>query len=169
MKQFSNIILFLLFIIFIYPKPSVGENSELKIVQTIINNKIVMWPSWQLWENVKYTKLNENGLPEDLELILEPSTIAFKFDYLGTDNPRFRYQLKGFENKWHSIEYGQMIQYKNIKHGRFTLLIQALQNRKIISEIRFDFFNNLSSFWIYSDFVNLLLILLVVYITIKMK
>jgi hypothetical protein len=128
-----------------------------------------MWPSWQLWENVKYTKLNENGLPEDLELILEPSTIAFKFDYLGTDNPRFRYQLKGFENKWHSIEYGQMIQYKNIKHGRFTLLIQALQNRKIISEIRFDFFNNLSSFWIYSDFVNLLLILLVIYITIKMK
>jgi hypothetical protein len=167
MKQFFNIILFL--IVFFNPKALIGENAELRIVQTTINNQVVFWPTWNSWGSIKYTKLNKNGLPEDLELILEPTIIAFKFDYLGSGNPKFRYKLKGFENNWHSIEYGQMIQYKNIKHGRFTLLIQALQNRKIISEIRFDFFNNLSSFWIYSDFVNLLLILLLIYIIIKMK
>ncbi len=169
MKQFFNNVIFLFLIIFFNPNASVGENSKLKIVQTRINDDFVVWSNWRLFNKLKYSKLDEDGLPEDLELILEPSTIAFKFNYLGTDNPRFRYQLKGFENIWHSIECGQMIQYKNIKHGRFTLLIQALQNRKIISEIRFEFFNNLSFFWIYSDFINLLIILLLVYFIIKMK
>jgi hypothetical protein len=169
MKSYLSSFLIFILIQAFYPTSCIGENAELKIVQIKINDKVPIWPAWKAWSFIKYTKLNKDGLPENLEILNDVSKITFRFDYTGIDKPQFRYTLKGYENQWHIIDSCQILNYDGIKHSRYTLFIQASKNKQIIKEIKFNFFNNISGFWIYSDFVNLLVILILLYITIKME
>jgi hypothetical protein len=170
MKQcLCNIILSLFFVAFFDSSYSVAMNSELKIVQIKINNKIAIWPSLESAQLIQYSKLNKDGMPENLELIASPSEVAFKFEYFGKGKPQFRYILKGYEKNWHYLDSCQFVKFKNLKHGKYNFVIQAIQENKIFSQSSFDFYYDNISSLATIDLVNLCLIILFIYLTIKLK
>ena len=146
-----------------------ASNTKLKIEQIKINDKIAIWPSMESSYLINYTKMNEDGLPENLELLTSPSSIAFKFVYFGSSNPQFRYILKGYQNKWHYADSCQFLKFKNLRHGKYKLIIQAIEENKILSNISFDFYYNNFSRLAIIDFYNFLFVLLFIYSIIKMK
>jgi hypothetical protein len=167
--RLTNIFIYLFFVPFYNIGHSFAMNSELKIVQVKINDKIAIWPFMESAKLISYTKMNEDGLPENLELIASPSSIAFKFDYFGSSNPQFRYLLKGHQNKWHYLDSCQFVKFKNLRHGKYKLIIQAIEENKVLSNINYEFYYNNISRLALIDFFNFLIILLFIYMVIKMK
>jgi hypothetical protein len=170
LKLYFKNLLFLFLINLLNLSNSFAENAKLKITEIKINDIDFSDPFKHFGSEFRYSKLNKDGIPQDLVLdVIQPSSLKIKFVYTGKAKPQFRHKLKGYDNNWHWIDSGQILKYKDVKHGRYTLIIQAIQKKKILKEVRLGFYNNMSTIWIYLDLINLAFLTLLIYGIIKMK
>ncbi|HRG60143.1 MAG TPA: triple tyrosine motif-containing protein [Bacteroidia bacterium] len=143
--------------------------SNLKITSVRINKHDVNWASLVMNHLGDYSKLNEEGLPDNLELKFKAKEINFIYKRSSNSNLTYLYKLEGLHKNWVQTDTSSWINFVGLKHGRYRLLIRELENNHIIKEVSYSFYNNLNIYFIGNDIIGLLIASLIIYFTIKLK
>jgi hypothetical protein len=167
-KNFYNIILLsLIFIIWFNNNLSA---SEIRIKQILLDNYPHSSSSKNIWGYTNYSKLDENGLPQDFELLFPYYSISFKLSIIGTPKLILRNKLENYDKNWTKCDTNQSSTYFNLQNGKYTYRVQGLNQGKIIYEKKFNFEidKNYREF-VWFDLFQLLLSLLCIFATTKIK
>jgi len=82
-------------------------------------------------KSINGTYLNEISLnPEEYYISCSFAAI----NYQQAEKNKYSYQLEGFDDKWHSIAFGQPIIYTNLPPKTYTLRIRAANNHGVWNE-----------------------------------
>ncbi len=102
------------------------------------------------------------SLPEQLVVPHTDNHFSFTLDALSLRNPeniQFQYRLDGVDDEWEPVTSGQFTSYAQLKFGRYTFEVRALDSRQQASEILGFSFSIQPPFWLRWWFVMLEIIL----------
>lgn len=157
-------------IFFMHMNQLKADESKLKITEIRLDQQPIYWPDFSFnGKAAKYTKLNEQGIPENLEFLFGIRKINFKYNKSLNPNLSYYYKLEGLNRNWSKTDTSNWINCTNLKQGRYRLVIREMNNSIKLREVSYSFFNNFNYNLFTSDLFKVVFASIVLYFAIKIK
>jgi serine phosphatase RsbU (regulator of sigma subunit) len=161
--NFKKLILFSLNFLLILTR-AYAQNDKIKLDYIKLENYLYNWGQLKVEGGVNYDYLDKDGLPINLSIQLQVKLTTFKFSSkLGTENI-FRYKLLGLDGSWSSPSIKNEVSYYNLPPGKYTFIVQLMENRKIIidqKQFKFELLesrNNSIYYYVFAFLLNTLIL-----------
>jgi serine phosphatase RsbU (regulator of sigma subunit) len=118
---------------------SASPNSKIYFEYIKLDNHFQNWGYLKMKKFIHYDYLDEDGIPQNLQIPSQLKLITIKFSSKSQKNGNFRYKLIGLENRWRKLRYNNEVSYFELKSGNYTFYVQYLENDVIVDEIKFKF------------------------------
>ena len=144
--------------------------SEIKIKQIQFDDYPFDYSTRNFGNDISCSKLDEDGLPQDLVLLFPYNSISFKLSVIGTPKLILRNKLENFDKNWIPCDTVKSSTYFKLQNGKYTYRVQGLNQGKIIYEKKFNFeIDKNYGHMIYLDLFQLLFSSLCIFATTKIK
>jgi len=143
--------------------------TKTKINQIKIDNKKANWLFLKMVLSVEFDKLDQNGLPVNLELKNGIKNITFFINKSENQKLKYRVKLDGYNKNWKYLEKTSIISFRDLKQGDFCFTLQEISGNVVTHQEKFKFYNNLSFFPLVGDIPLIFLTLILLILAIKLK